>query len=177
MIGERFTRDARQAVEGAVKEAERASAGEIRPEHLLLAVLDAPVLAGFGVSRDVLEADLREARRNGGLSTADADALKGLGIDVGQVVASVERSFGEGALAGEAKRRRWPFGGHLPFHADAKKALQRSLFEARDLGHGTLGKEHLVLGLLAGRDLVAEVLRARGVAYPEVRQRVANSPR
>ncbi|MEU4802340.1 Clp protease N-terminal domain-containing protein [Actinosynnema sp. NPDC023587] len=177
MIGERFTKDAKQAVHDAVEEAQQASAGEIGPEHLLLALLGTPVLALFGVSRAEVEEVFRDARRKGGLSSADAEALRGLGIDVDDVVASVERSFGEGALAGPAKRRRWTFGGHLPFTAAAKQVLVRGLVEARDLGHGTLGREHLVLALLAGGGLVAEVLAARGVTYPEVRKLVANRPR
>lgn len=176
MIGERFTKDARQVVQDAVKEAQAASAGEIGPEHLLLALLDAPVLAPYGVSREAVEAALRDARRKGGLSDADAAALRGLGIDVDEVVASVERSFGEGALAGGGKRRRWPFGGHLPFGAAAKQTLVRSLVEARDLGHGSLRREHLVLALLSGKGLAAEVLEASGVRYPEVRQRVVSPP-
>ncbi|MEV0676653.1 Clp protease N-terminal domain-containing protein [Actinosynnema sp. NPDC050436] len=177
MIGERFTRGARQAVQDAVKEAQVASAGEIGPEHLLLALLGTPVLASFDVARDEVEAALRDARRKGGLSSADAEALRGLGIDVDEIVASVERSFGEGALAGSAKRRRWPFGGHLPFTPAAKRTLVRGLAEARDLGHGSLGEEHLVLALLSGKGLAAEVLEARGVRYADVRQRVAHRPR
>ncbi|GAA1347336.1 Clp protease N-terminal domain-containing protein [Saccharothrix algeriensis] len=175
MIGERFTREARTAVQGAVEEARRAAATEVAPEHLLLAVLDAPVLASFGVRRDEVEADLRSARRRGGLSGADAAALQGLGIDVDEVVASVERSLGEGALAaGPAPKRRW-FG--PPFTAAVKRVVARGLVEARDLGHGTLGEEHLVLALLSGPGLAAEVLGARGVDYPGVRRRVAGSPR
>ncbi|WP_433266197.1 Clp protease N-terminal domain-containing protein [Actinosynnema sp. CS-041913] len=175
MIAERFTREARQAVRGAVEEAERVAAREIGPEHLLLALLDTPVLASFDVSREAVEATLREVRRKGGLTDADTQALRGLGIDVDEIVASVERSLGEGALAGAPPARRRLFG--PPFNSAAKQVLTRSLVEARDLGHGTLGKEHLVLALLSGRGLVAEVLEARGVSYPEIRQRVANSPR
>ncbi|WP_309109684.1 Clp protease N-terminal domain-containing protein [Saccharothrix sp.] len=177
MIGERFTRDARQAVLDAVKEAERDSADAIGPEHLLLAVLDAPVLASFDVPRGEVEAALRDARRKGGLSDADAEALRGLGIDVDQVVASVERSLGEGALAGGPPKRRRFFRNHLPFGPAAKNTLVRSLAEARDLGHGTLGKEHLVLALLSAKGLAAEVLNAKGVTYTEVRKRVVSSPR
>ncbi|MBW4715783.1 Clp protease N-terminal domain-containing protein [Saccharothrix obliqua] len=175
MIGERFTRDARMAVHAAAEEAQRAEAPEIGPEHLLLALLDTPVLASFDLARDEVEQAFRAARRQGGLTDADAAALRGLGIDVDQVVASVERTFGEGALDRPVKRRRW-FGG-VPFNDAAKQALTRSIVEARDLGHGSLGKEHLVLALLSGRGVVVEVLAARGVDYPEVRRRVASSTR
>ncbi|MFI9813058.1 Clp protease N-terminal domain-containing protein [Saccharothrix variisporea] len=177
MIGERFTRDARQAVLDAVEEARRDAADAIGAEHLLLALLDTPVLASFDVPRAEVEAALRDARRKGGLSDADAEALRGLGIDVDQVVASVERSLGEGVLAGGAPKRRRFFRNHLPFAPAAKNTLVRGLAEARDLGHGTLGKEHLVLALLSGRGLAAEVLRAKGVDYTEVRKRVVSARR
>jgi ATP-dependent Clp protease ATP-binding subunit ClpA len=177
MIGERFTRAARQTVHEAVVQAERLDAPEIGPEHLALALLDAPVLAEFDLTRDDVVDAFAAARRKGGLSDADTEALRGLGIDVDQIVASVERSHGEGALAGAPRRRRRFFGNHLPFTAAARETLVRSLVEARDLGHHTLGQEHLLLALLAGRGLVAEVLEARGVNYVEVKKRVARAPR
>ncbi|MCC8244259.1 Clp protease N-terminal domain-containing protein [Saccharothrix luteola] len=178
MIGERFTRAARQAVHDAVAQAERLDAPEIGPEHLALALLDTPVLAEFELARDEVVDAFAAARRKGGLSDADTEALRRLGIDVDQIVASVERSHGEGALAGSpTRRRRRFFGNHLPFTAAAKKTLERSLVEARDLGHSTLRQEHMLLALLAERGLVAEVLGARGVNYVEVRKRVARSPR
>lgn len=176
MIGERFTRQARQAVQDAVREAERRDADRIGPEHLLLAVLDAPVLAGFGLTREQVEAAFERARRKGGLSDADTEALRGLGIDVDRIVDSVEATLGEGALAGGPPRRRRTLFG-LPFDATAKQVLVRCLVEAKDLGHGTLGREHLVLALLSGRGLVAEVLATLGVDYAEVRRRVAAAPR
>ncbi|MFE2755640.1 Clp protease N-terminal domain-containing protein [Actinosynnema sp. NPDC059335] len=178
MIGERFTRSARQAVHDAVVQAERLDAPEIGPEHLALALLDAPVLAEFHLERDEVVDAFLAARRKGGLSDADTEALRRLGIDVDQIVASVERTHGEGALAGpRTRRRRRFFGNHLPFTAAAKKTLERSLSEARDLGHSSLRQEHMLLALLAQRGLVAEVLEARGVNYVEVRKRVARSPR
>jgi ATP-dependent Clp protease ATP-binding subunit ClpC len=38
--------------------------------------------------------------------------------------------------------------GHLPFSADAKKALESSLREALALGHNYIGTEHMILGLI-----------------------------
>ncbi|GGP56580.1 Clp protease N-terminal domain-containing protein [Saccharothrix coeruleofusca] len=175
MIAERFTRQARQAVREAVREAERRDADRIEPEDLLLAVLDTPVLAEFGLARAEVEAAFERARRKGGLSDADTEALRGLGIDVDQVVDSVEAALGEGALARRPRRGRALFG--LPFDAAAKQALARCLVEAKDLGHRTLDREHLVLALLSGRGLVAEVLAGLGVDYTEVRRRVVAAPR
>ncbi|MFD5831725.1 Clp protease N-terminal domain-containing protein [Lentzea sp. NPDC060358] len=171
MIAERFTKEAREAVKTAVAEAERVHAGEVGVEHLLLALLDAPVLAGFDLPRGELETAFRDYRRKGGLTKADAEALRGLGIDVEKVIDSVEQSLGAGVLR-PGPRRRW-FG--MPLEADFKKALERSLREARDLGHNYLGSEHVVLALLQGRGIVAEVLTERGVTYGEIRKRAASA--
>ncbi|MEO6088611.1 MAG: Clp protease N-terminal domain-containing protein [Umezawaea sp.] len=175
MVGERFTKEARQVVLAAVEEARRESAAEVGAVHLLLALLDSPVLAGFSLVRADVEEALAAARRKGGLSEADAEALRGLGIDVDQIVDNIEQSLGEGVLAVvRTKKKRWLFNDHLPFSAAAKQVLVRSLVEAKDLGHGYLGNEHLVLGLLAGGGLAAEVLEARGVTYVAVRKVVSS---
>ena len=113
----------------------------------------------------------KSLRRKGGLTKADAEALRGLGIDVDQVIDSVEQSLGTGALR-SGGRRRW-FG--MPLDPAFKKALESSLREARDLGHNFLGNEHLVLALLQGKGIVAEVLAERGVEYAEIRKRAASA--
>ena len=62
---------------------------------------------------------------------------------------------------------RWQ-GGHIPFERDAKKALELALREAVRLGHGFIGTEHLLLGLLHdGR--ARDVLVARGVGLDGTR--------
>ena len=171
MIAERFTKEAREAVKAAVRDAERVHAGEVGVEYLLLAVLDTPVLAGFDLPREELEREFRDYRRKGGLTKADAEALRGLGIDVDAVIDSVERSLGSGVLR-PGPRRRW-FG--MPLEPAFKKALENSLREARDLGHNYLGNEHIVLALLQGKGIVAEVLAERGVTYGEIRKRAASA--
>ncbi|GAA3889961.1 hypothetical protein GCM10022243_63510 [Saccharothrix violaceirubra] len=176
MIGERLTKDARKAVRDALDEARRARASSIEPEHLLLALLDDPVLTSFQVVRADVEAAFAAARRKGGLSAADTEALRGLGIDVDRIVASVEQTMGEGALAvGPPRRRRWPRGS-LPFAAGARDVLERALREARDLGQRPLRSEHLLLSLLAGGGLVEEVLAERGVTYGGIRRLVSTRP-
>jgi ATP-dependent Clp protease ATP-binding subunit ClpA len=171
MIAERFTKEAREAVKNAVREAEQEHAGEVGVEFLLLALLDAPVLSGFDLRRDELETAFRDYRRKGGLTKADAEALRGLGIDVDAVIDSVEQSLGTGVLR-PGPRRRW-FG--MPLESDCKKALENSLRESRDLGHNYLGAEHIVLALLQGKGIVAEVLTERGVTYEEIRKRAASA--
>lgn len=181
---ERFTKDARAVVLGAVDHAERTHANEVTDEHILLALLDREAsrasfaLAALGLAgqRDSVERALAEARRRGGLSRADADALSDLGIDLSEIVSRVEEAHGVGALesAGKRKGRR---SGHRPFTRDAKDVLTRSLRTARahrDLPHarihsrrGTLiiGDEHLLLALTTRPGLPAEVLADHGVTY------------
>jgi ATP-dependent Clp protease ATP-binding subunit ClpA len=73
----------------------------------------------------------------------------------------------------KTRKKRWLFGERISFDPELKKTLDRGLFEARDLGHKYLGDEHLVLALLAGGGVVAEVLEARGVTYAVVRKLVS----
>ena len=185
---ERFTKDARAVVLGAVDHAERARAGEVTEEHLLLALLDQKssrasfALAALGLAagerRDSVERALAEARRRGGLSRADTDALSSLGIDLSQIVSRVEEAHGVGALEpGGAGRRRRRSSGHRPFTREAKDVLTRSLRTAhahRDLPHarirsrgGTpiIGDEHLLLALTTRPGVPAEVLADHGVTY------------
>lgn len=103
---ERFTKSARTTVTGAVAHAERADAESVTEEHLLLALLDqhsgrasfAITSLGLADRRAAVEAELVTARRRGGLTRADADALADIGIDVAEIVARVEEVHGEGAL-------------------------------------------------------------------------------
>jgi uncharacterized membrane protein len=145
---ERFTREARAAVMQAVEHASRARAAQIETEHLLLGVcrgdsLAARVLAGAGANEQALaEAVTR---------LDDARLLGTLGIDMEEIRASVERTFGPGAWTNEgfgpACRSR-PQGGHIPFTAEAKKALELSLREALALKSGRIEAGHILLGLL-----------------------------
>ncbi|MFF7840130.1 Clp protease N-terminal domain-containing protein [Streptomyces ossamyceticus] len=114
---ERFTKDARAVVLAAVDHAERSSADKVTEEHLLLALLDRRAsrasfaLASLGLAdhRGSVEQALANARRRGGLTRADADALSDLGIDLARIVSRVEEAHGTGAL--EPGRRREDRGG------------------------------------------------------------------
>jgi ATP-dependent Clp protease ATP-binding subunit ClpA len=64
--------------------------------------------------------------------------------------------------------------GHIPFTTRAKKVLQLSLREARELGHLYLGTEHLLLGLLReGQGVACQVLTRLGADADTVREHVA----
>ncbi|MFF2325339.1 MULTISPECIES: Clp protease N-terminal domain-containing protein [unclassified Streptomyces] len=169
---ERFTKDARAAVHGAVEHAERTDAASVAEEHLLLALMDrkegrasfALTSLGLGDRRATVEADLVAARRRGGLTRADTDALAGIGIDVDEIVARVERAHGEGAL--DRTRRRGA--GRRPFAHGSKEVLSKTLRIAVGRKDRFIGDEHLLLALTARPGVVADVLAAHGATYETV---------
>ncbi|CAL9557421.1 Clp protease N-terminal domain-containing protein [Streptomyces sp. enrichment culture] len=166
---ERFTRDARAVVKGAVEHCERTGAGTVEAEHLLLALLGqegsrgASALAALGVAdrKESMGRALAAARRRAGLSQAEADALAGLGIDVAEIVSRVEEVHGVGALSGD---RGW-WGGRRSFGRDAKDVLEKSLRIALAHRDRTIGDQHVLLALTARPGVPAEVLADHGVTY------------
>ncbi|MCX4794962.1 MULTISPECIES: Clp protease N-terminal domain-containing protein [unclassified Streptomyces] len=169
---ERFTKSARTTVTGAVAHAERADAESVTEEHLLLALLDqhsgrasfAITSLGLADRRAAVEAELVTARRRGGLTRADADALADIGIDVAEIVARVEEVHGEGAL--DRGRRRGS--GRRPFTRGSKDVLAKTLRIAVGRGDRFIGEEHLLLALTACPGAVADVLAAHGATYESV---------
>ncbi|MEU9895494.1 Clp protease N-terminal domain-containing protein [Streptomyces phaeochromogenes] len=182
---ERFTKDARAVVLGAVDHAERLHAETVEEQHVLLALLDreasrgsfALMSLGLAERKESVEQALAEARRRGGLSRADADALSGLGIDVSEIVSRVEEAHGEGALraggTGAGRGRGWwsgLVGGHRPFAQGAKDLLTESLRMALAQRDRYIGDEHLLLALAARPGVPAEVLADHGVTYASLRR-------
>lgn len=172
---ERFTKGARATVTGAAALAERTDADSVTEEHLLLSLLDQEgsrasfAVAALGLTdrRASLETSLAEARRRGGLTKADTEALAGIGIDVTEIVARVEDAHGEGVLAGDRPNRRW-WSGRRPFTGGAKGILEKSLRIALGRRDRFIGEEHLLLALTAGPGIVAEVLAEHGATYATV---------
>lgn len=169
---ERFTKDARAVVQGALEHAEGARARTVEAEHLLLALLDregsrasfALAALGAGERRDSVRQALEEARRRAGLSQADTDALAGLGIDVCEIVTRVEEAHGVGAMSGDLKdKRRWS--GHRGFSRDAKDVLERALRVAVARRDRHIGDEHLLLALTVRPGVSGEVLADHGVTH------------
>ncbi|QEV20210.1 Clp protease N-terminal domain-containing protein [Streptomyces alboniger] len=177
---ERFTKDARAVVLGAVEHAERGGADSVDDGHLLLALLDREAsrgsfaLAALGAAgrRDAIEEALSGARRRGGLSQADTDALAGLGIDVAAIVSRVEEAHGEGALAdgGKSGPRKAGRGrlGRVPFSREGKDVLEKSLRAATARRDRRIGDEHILLALTVRPGFVAEVLADHGVTHASV---------
>ncbi|WP_282695870.1 Clp protease N-terminal domain-containing protein [Streptomyces sp. CC208A] len=168
---ERFTKAARATVRGATEHAERGGAGVVTPEHLLLALLDregtrAAVVLGRlcpPERRPSLVSALADARRRAGLSRADAEALAGLGIDVGAIVERVEETHGAGALAGTRRTS-----GRRTFSREAKTVLEKSLRVALARKDREIGDEHLLLALTTTGGVVAETLADHGVTFSSV---------
>jgi ATP-dependent Clp protease ATP-binding subunit ClpA len=163
---ERFTDQAHLILDLARDEAERCGHRYLGPEHVLLGVLAedqsraARVLRVNGVGLEAARAELHGLARRGVLPAprpSDAQLLALVGIDLDSVRRSTEQSFGVRAV-GEAtwqvtRRRSWR-GGRVvwtplcgpPFFA--KRALQLASEQARAFGHGEVGPEHVLLGVL-----------------------------
>ncbi|MFW6597563.1 Clp protease N-terminal domain-containing protein [Propionibacteriaceae bacterium Y2011] len=154
---ERFTAAARTVVVGAQEHARRAGDNHIGTDHLLLGCLDDDELGRLTGSTDLDADGVRRAldrlrAERGGMDPA---ALRGLGIDLDEVRRKVEDRFGEGALDDPTPTHRHPrfpwqrdVAGHIPFTAEAKAALERSLRVSQDLAHHHIGAEHILLALL-----------------------------
>ncbi|MGP4018606.1 Clp protease N-terminal domain-containing protein [Saccharopolyspora sp. 5N708] len=178
---EKFTSATRQAVIRALREAEQHKAPEVTEEHLLLALVADPtttasrLLAEHDVHRDTVTSAYERARRLGGLSDSDAEVLRELGIDLHNVVANIERSLGVDALSEQPRKPRRFFKSHTPFSAGGKRLLEATLREAVELRDRHLNNEHLLLALLHGNGIAAELLRRHGMTYQTVRAAVRNA--
>jgi ribosomal protein S18 acetylase RimI-like enzyme len=90
-----------------------------------------------------------------------ARALGTLGIFLPAVRMEIEKTIGRGPT---------PPTEHIPFTPRAKKILELSLLEARELGDQHIGTEHLLLGLVReGEGVAAQVLGRLGVELDDVR--------
>jgi ATP-dependent Clp protease ATP-binding subunit ClpA len=93
-----------------------------------------------------------------------ARALKSLEISLDAVRRQVEEIIGRGQQAPS---------GHIPFTPRAKKVLELSLRESRQLGHNYIGTEHILLGLIReGEGAAAQVLVSLGADLNRVRRQV-----
>jgi ATP-dependent Clp protease ATP-binding subunit ClpC len=93
-----------------------------------------------------------------------ARALESLGISLEDVRRNVEEVVPRG---------EHQLSGHIPFTPRAKKVLELSLRESQQLGHGYIGTEHILLGLIReGEGVAAQVLVKLGADLNRVRQQV-----
>lgn len=180
---ERFSRSARVAVVLAQEEARELKSDDIRPEHLLVGVLQSAgrdlsgVLGGYGLTADAVRGQLASADgRDEESFEADADALQAIGIDLRAVRAAVDRAFGAGTYDNALRRsgRRGRRRGHLPFTKPAKKVLELALREALAHKDNWIGCEHIVLGILRGGDNFTIGLIAEHVEAAQLRSAVVD---
>ncbi len=88
------------------------------------------------------------------------------GIDPESLVKAVD----DGVKKGTSHDRTGP---DLPYTSRAKKVLELSMAEARELGHNYVGTEHLFLGVLREeKGIAAQILIESGIALDVARQRV-----
>ncbi|KGG29599.1 MULTISPECIES: ATP-dependent Clp protease ATP-binding subunit [unclassified Prochlorococcus] len=93
-----------------------------------------------------------------------AKVLKSMSVNLKDARVEVEKIIGRGSgfVAVE-----------IPFTPRAKRVLELSLEEARQLGHNYIGTEHLLLGLIReGEGVAARVLENLGVDLAKVRTQV-----
>jgi ATP-dependent Clp protease ATP-binding subunit ClpA len=134
---ERFSDQARHVIVTAQEEAHELDHNYIGTEHLLLGLL----------------ATSDPIRSAGPLATSDSIAkasLTSFGYTVHNVRDAVEASVGRGKVSPS---------GQIPFTPRAKKVLELSLREARQLKHNYIATEHILLGLLReGEGRAAQIL-------------------
>jgi ATP-dependent Clp protease ATP-binding subunit ClpC len=93
--------------------------------------------------------------------------LKSMGVNLKDARVEVEKIIGRGSgfVAVE-----------IPFTPRAKRVLELSLEEARQLGHNYIGTEHLLLGLIKeGEGVAARVLENLSVDLSKVRSQIIRS--
>src|SRR5258706_618780 len=97
-----------------------------------------------------------------------ANVLKNLDIDLRKIRLEVEKIVQTGSSETVAL-------GKLPHTPRAKKVIEYSIEEARNLNHNYVGTEHLLLGLLREQEgVAAQVLMNLGLKLEDVREEVLN---
>src|SRR5437867_6036487 len=98
-----------------------------------------------------------------------ANVLKNLDIDLRKIRLEVEKIVQTGPGSEMVTM------GKLPQTPRAKKVIEYSIEEARNLNHNYVGTEHLLLGLLREQEgVAAQVLMNLGLKLEDVREEVLN---
>jgi ATP-dependent Clp protease ATP-binding subunit ClpC len=98
-----------------------------------------------------------------------ARALRDAGVTLDQVRATIEELVGGGNDT---------IAGHIPFTPRTKRVLETALREALQLGHGYIGTEHLLLGLLRDEDSTAvQILATLSVTPDQLRRSLIDTLR
>jgi len=171
---EMFTQPARAAILEAQAEARGRHDPHLGCEHLLVGLLRAgtglasAILVERSITLDAVRAAVDELLGPAPTPVPVDEALASIGIDLGQVRARLEATFGPDALAEQP----------VPFDPAVKEALQAAVTEARLLHQRYVGTEHELLGLLQVTEgAAAKILQQLGVDLAdlsiEVRRRAA----
>lgn len=154
---ERFTREARQVVKMAVKEAELRDDTRIGTEHLLIAIGKTELVGTLGLDGPALRTVL---------TRLEEEALEAVGVTADEI-------------GDVTSRRSRPRKGHTPFTGGGKETLTQALREAIALGHGHIGAEHIALALTAreDHDRATRMLRVAGLEPTDLRRSLLASLR
>lgn len=179
--GYAFTERVRMVLAAAREEAVAFDHEYVGTEHLLLALLRArdgvaaAALDTMHVDADAMrETVLSTVRRGRPRAQEHAPTPPPPPPPPTGPFGAIDRAFAEvfGAMRG-AERERPVHGPDLPYTSRAKKVLELSMREARDLGHSYVGSEHLLLGLVAEeKGIAAQILMAAGVTLDVTRSAI-----
>ena len=160
MNGYNFTERVRKSLQLAREEAMALRHEYVGTEHILLGLM----AEGGGVAESALT--------NLGLKLNDVRTAVMQTVKPGQADGANDTSPGLlSAIADTIGMRRTDRG--LPYTSRAKKALELSIMEARELNHAYVGTEHILLGLLREeRGIAAQVLSSLGMTTTGVREEV-----
>ena len=173
---ERFSTQARQAVQLALSEARRLRASRIGAQHLLLGLAHSrsgPAAAALRAA-GLEVAGLRElAAAQPDAAPLDADSLALLGVDLDQVRRAAEAAFGPGSLDRPA-RSEPDARTRARMTSEAKEAMTLALRLAQTRGDKEISSGHLLAGiidqgdngalrLLAAADVNPAALRADAI--------------
>lgn len=155
-----FGDSVKTAIALAQEEARELHADEIRPEHLLVGVLQSAgrelssMLEGYGVTANAVRARLTARSSADDSFEDDAEALRSIGVDLRAIRDGVNQTFGADAWDNALPRRgrRGRRRGNLPFVKPSKKVLELSLREALAHKDNYISCEHVLLGILRGGD-------------------------
>lgn len=169
----KFGSSAGAVIADALARARAEGTSRIGEEHLLAALLanpdSGPLLGQLGPEQaEAVRAEVREARRRGGLTAGEEQALAGLGIDLDEVVARAEAQLGAGALdSAQVPPRR---SRRVSITSEAVAVLNAAQRQKAARGDRQTTALHLLLGLLARPGLSADALAARGITLASVLQ-------
>jgi ATP-dependent Clp protease ATP-binding subunit ClpA len=165
---ERFTRDARQVVMGAVALAATLNQSHAGPEHMAACLpatggKAADLLAAHDIDAAALQRAAGAGEHRRVLNDDEVAALRSVGVDADEVLRRIEAEFGPQPAPDRPAGRRT----RRPLRREAAKVLQQSLRQAQGMRHRELRSEHILLALLAQEepDPATRLIQSHGLTY------------